>query len=302
VDKAAQEGTVTAPIEEPLLESAPVAWGLAPQLCSKDPTTGERCSWYHGIWQFLRIMGLASSAAQRAGFYLRSIRMSCAGLAAPRILISGTADYAMLALVMASLQDRGSPPAVTVIDICETPLHLNRWYAERGSWRIETVCGNVLDFQAPEPFDVVCTDGFFSRVPVARRPALAAKWRELLRPSGRVIATNRLHPESKNEKTGFSPARAQAFREAVRSAMAEKRDAIRVDPQELMRQAEIYAARHDTYPLVSMEEIRGVFEETGFRIDLLSAVSRAREQQNETHGRETRQKSVAQMHLVASRL
>lgn len=88
----------------------------------------------------------------------------------------------------------------------------------------------------------------------------------------------------------------------MRSAIAEKRDAIRVDPQEIMRQAETYAARHDTYPLVSMEEIRGAFEETGFRIDMLSAVGRAREQQNETHGPETRQKAVAQMHLVASRL
>ena len=118
-----------AKIEEPLIESAPLAWRLAPQLCRKDPATGENCAWYHGMWQVLRLMELASSAAQRVEFYRDAIQGSCAGTQTPRILISGAADYAMLAVVIAAFDDRGATPAITVIDHCETPLHLSRWYA-----------------------------------------------------------------------------------------------------------------------------------------------------------------------------
>ncbi len=286
------------PVEEPLEESAPLALQLAPRFCRKDPVTGEDCAWYHGIWPFLRLTGLASSASQRTEFYDRSIQESCAGSATPRILISGTADTAMLALLLASFKGRSARPAITVLDICETPLRVNRWYAERQACGIETACSDILDYRTPQPFDVVCTDGFLSRFPSARRPALAAKWRELLRPGGRVISTNRLHPDAREEKTGFSPARAQAFRGSVRHAIAEMQGANGMDPQELMRLADLYASRHDTYPVGSSEEVRRLFEAAGFRIDALSETSRAgKHREGAAPG-----KPVVQLQFAASRL
>lgn len=290
------------PVEEPLEESAPLAWRLAPRWCRKDPATGEDCSWYHGIWPFLRLTGLASSAAQRAEFYDRSIQESCAGLDAPRILISGTADTAMLALLLASFKGRSARPAITVLDICETPLRINRWYAERQACGIETICSDILDYRARQPFDLVCTDGFLSRFPSVRRPALAAKWRELLRQDGRVISTNRLHPDAGEEKIAFSPSRAQAFRDSVHRAIAEKRDTMEMDSRELMRLAELYASRHDTYPVGSSNEVRRLFEEVGFRIEALSEASRAGSHGSGTGGGSTRGKTVMQLQFVASRL
>jgi len=285
-------------LEEPLAESAPIAWEMAPRLCRLDPATGERCDWYHGLWPFLRIMGLTSSAAQRAGFYHRSMEAAGAGAGTPRVLISGTADYAMLAVVMGFFRGRHVRPAITVTDLCETPLQLSRWYAARESVAIETVCGDLLEWRTAERFDFICTDGFFSRFPAARRPALVARWRELLRPGGRVITTNRLHPGRPDARTGFSAARSRAFLDSVRGAIEEKRDALRVDPQALMQQAEIYAARHDTWPLASMEEVRATFEDAGFGIDTLEAISRARKQPEEAGA--APRKPVMQMHLVAT--
>jgi len=54
--------------EEPLMFSAPVARQTASRLCRKDPISGEDCSWYHGLWQDLRLMGLAAAPAQQADF------------------------------------------------------------------------------------------------------------------------------------------------------------------------------------------------------------------------------------------
>jgi hypothetical protein len=287
--------------EELLPESAPLAWELAPRLCRKDPATGESCSWYHGIWQFLRIMGLTSSAAQRAEFYHREIGAACAGSPAPRILISGTADYAMLALVIAAFRDRNTRPVIAATDMCETPLHLSRWYAERSGCAIATFCGDILEYQDPDGFDVICTDGFFSRFPAARRPALVAKWQTLLRKGGRVISTNRLHPGSTDERSSFSSARTQQFLEDARRIALEKRGLLRIETAELLRGMKIYAEKHDTYPLASMDEIRALFESSGFSIDTLSAISRVREQPGAKPGAAAG-KEAMQMHVVASRL
>jgi len=290
-----------ATIEEPLVESAPLAWRLAPQLCRKDPATGEDCAWYHGMWQVLRLMELASSAAQRVEFYRDAIQASCAGLRTPRILISGAADYAMLAVVIAAFDDRGATPAITVIDLCETPLHLSRWYAERKGYRIETVCADILEYRAPAPFDVVCSDGIFSRFAPVDRPALVATWREALRPGGRFMTTNRLRPGSPEDRiVGFSGERAQRFRDAVQRAMSERQEIIRIDPREVAERAALYAVRHDTWPVASMEKIGELFEHGGFRIDTLAGITRAGEQRDGAPS--IRSSAARQFQVVASRL
>src|SRR6185503_8404923 len=167
---------------DPLVESAPLAWQLAPQLCRKDPATGEDCAWEHGMWQYLRLTGLVGSIESRASFYAgalerveeqgerappgkspgpsRSPRTPTTGTGALRVLLSGTADYALLALVARGLCKRGVVPAVTAIDLCGTPLALNRWYAERAAVRLETVHTDILHYRAAQPFDAVCTDNF----------------------------------------------------------------------------------------------------------------------------------------------
>ena len=285
-------------IDEPLIESAPLAWRLAPQLCRKDAATDENCAWYHGMWQVLRLMELASSASDRAEFYHQWIRASCADSHTPRILICGAADYAMLAVVLAAFRDRGAAPVITVVDLCETPLHLSRWYAERTGRRIETACADILEYRAPAPFDVVCTDGIFSRFAPAHRPALVAKWREVLRPGGRFMTTNRLRPGSTEDRiVGFSGERAQRFRDAVQRAMAEKPDMIRIDPREVAQRAAIYADRHDSWPVTSMEKIGESFERGGFKIDTLAGITRAGEER-----RSIRSGDAKQFQVVAKRL
>ena len=85
---------------EPLELSAPLAWRLAPTLCRKDPATGEDCAWSHGFWQYLRLLGLAGDPGNHADFFHEAFTEAGRGGAALRILVCGTADYAMLAMLM----------------------------------------------------------------------------------------------------------------------------------------------------------------------------------------------------------
>jgi len=60
-------GSLTKP-DEPLAESAPVAWGLAPSLCAGDPASHDSCLWYHRIWQYLRLLDIITSIRTNTTF------------------------------------------------------------------------------------------------------------------------------------------------------------------------------------------------------------------------------------------
>jgi len=246
------------------------------------------------MWQYLRLTGLVGSIESRASFYAgalerveeqgerappgkspgpsRSPRTPTTGTGALRVLLSGTADYALLALVARGLCKRGVVPAVTAIDLCGTPLALNRWYAERAAVRLETVHTDILHYRAAQPFDAVCTDNFLGRFPAAERDALTAKWRESLHPGGVVITASRLRPEATEERLGFSPRQVQAFRDTAYRVAAEMSGRLPVNATEFARRAEIYATRHYTYPVRSAQEVQSLFERAGFRVDHLAVV------------------------------
>jgi hypothetical protein len=258
---------VTPPrIEEPLLESAPLAWQRAPQLCRKDPATGEDCSWYHRIWQYLRLMGLGGSPGIHADFYRRALNAVAPGTMPPRLLISGAADYSMLAHLLVAFGGRGATPEVTVVDHCETPLWLNRWYADRMSRQITTCRCDISEFRTDRPFDAICTHSFFGQIPGNRRPGLLAAWRELLRPGGLAITADRVRPASSNMPIGFNPEQARVFRATVLSQAERLGGSLEIEPAELARHAAIYAGKQRLHPVRSRAEVQELFERAGFRI------------------------------------
>jgi SAM-dependent methyltransferase len=258
------------PLEEPLVESAALAWKLAPQFCGKDPESDGSCSWYHRIWQYLRIMGLASSAMQRRDFYRLAARKFATDRRSPRVLIAGTADYAMLALLVEAFEGSETPPSFTVVDVCETPLHLNRWYASRLSRSIETMRSDLLDYASPGAFDLICTDSVLSRFEPSKWSALAANWHALLRPAGILVTSSRLRPDDGPGKIGFAADQVAAFEQAVLRIATEKRELLGIDPRELARHAGLYARRQFNYPVRSLEQVERLLGNAGFAFEQLS--------------------------------
>lgn len=252
---------------EPLEESAALAWRLAPQHCRPLPPAGEPCSWNHGLWQTLRLLDLITAPVHHAEFY----RLAFAPLAGrPKILVAAAADYGMLAQVLAACAGRGVTPEVTVIDVCETPLALCRWYAERAGVAIETQRTDVLDFGGTARYDAICTHSFLGQLPPAARARLVASWHRLLRAGGRVATVNRLRPGAAPEpRIGFSAAQAHAFVRNVVEAAAGR--ALPMDAAALEQAAARYAARQGAWPIASLEELRRLFEQAGFALERLSS-------------------------------
>jgi hypothetical protein len=269
---------VTLPDQRELLaQSAPLALRWADECCRPDPRTGERCDWSHGLWQVLRLMELVVSPQRHDDFYRAAFAgVEGVGGARPRVLVSGTADYAMPALALECFRARGVEPELTVLDRCETPVRLSDWYAQQAGALVQGVVSDILDYvpagDAAGGFDAICTDSFFGRFAPAERPGLVAKWASLLRPGGLLVTVNVLRAGGGASPVGFDAAQALAFRESVAQRAASLPPGVSFAPGELARRATDYASHHGSHPLASLAELRALFDGAGFALPHLEQV------------------------------
>jgi SAM-dependent methyltransferase len=251
--------------------SAPLAAAAAERHCHYDPIMGQSCHWFHAAWQYLRMLDLVSTPHRHRSFFLEALGALARDGGHDRILISGAADYAMLELVLEAYEGSPSEPEIVVVDRCETPLTLNRWFAERRSIAVATETRDILDFESERPFDVICTHSFLVFIPPSRRADLVARWRRLLRPGGKVLTINRVRPDAPAQAAGFSAEQIETFRDKALQAAAGRSDLGEATPEVLASYAERYARHHRPYPVRSWERLRDLFEQGGFTVDSLRA-------------------------------
>ena len=119
-------------------ESAEVA-----SVASRHPRviTGASVSKAHGA-PGLRVLGVGRVMGGHADFLFDVLSEHARDARFPRVLVSGTADQTMPALVHRAYEEAGAALELTVLDWCETPLALCRWHAERTGRR---GCGIEID-------------------------------------------------------------------------------------------------------------------------------------------------------------
>ena len=253
------------PLDEVLVESAHVARRLAVEHCPH--AFGGDCTWYHGVWQYLRALGLLKNAGGHAAFLHDALRLLAGQEGARRVLVSGSANDAMALLVIAAFRDAEAPLDLTIVDRCETPLALSRWSATRIGAVSTTNCIDILDFTTEASFDVITTNSFLSYIEPAARPRLFGRWASLLRHGGKLLFTNRLRPAASDEQLGFTPGQARTFCAAARAQAERHQGALGLDPALLESWVREYAARIRPFPLRSTDEILALLDEAGFAPD-----------------------------------
>ena len=183
-----------------------------------------------------------------------------------QVLIAGGADYGMLALASAACRAAGTRAEFCMIDWCETPLRLARWYAERESLTLRTTRRDLLDAGEEASCDAACTHALLGHFPPARRPQLLASLHRALRPGGFLVMAQRLRPGSGDAPASFSVRQVEDFVAAVAA-----RDV------RLSEAARAYASRQISWPVRSASEIQTLFEDAGFRVEHLSSAPMAGE-------------------------
>jgi hypothetical protein len=197
--------TLDARTRELLMESAPLMQQWSEQQCTgksdggmeewakdnrPDKAAGCDCAWYHGTWQYLRLLDMVAVPAWHRDFYNETLGDILKRKPDANVLISAAADYGMLAMLHEAMELASRSPKITIYDICKTPLRSCQWYADRHNINIENRCENLLTNPIPEaPFDLIVTDEFFTVLKTEYKPLISKKWKELLKPGGSVVTT-----------------------------------------------------------------------------------------------------------------
>ncbi len=287
--------------EEPTLISAPLAHAAAARLCRKDVEHGADCSWYHGAWQYFRALGLVSDPTVHRAVLLSSLRELARTGQHPRVLISGATDYSLLAHVLRAYQLEDAQLTASAVDICATPLYLSKWYADRLGADITTSVVDILDYQAPQPFDVICTHAFLGYFDATGRRRLIAQWKNLLRPGGRVVTIQRIRPDYTDEIVRFSAEHARSFRMRVLEEATKQQEHLDIIPEVIAAMAQVYAERFWGYPVKSQNELADLFTAGGFCLEQFSTLTLDTHRSAQNAG-PTIPSHAEFVHVVASRI
>lgn len=252
-------------VEEPLVASAPLALEWSVKECEPEQGVSPGCAWYHGSWQWLRLLGLFNSLRSDDDFLLPKLQQLI-GQGVRKVLISGAADYALLARITAAAGSDRQAMRVTVLDHCATPLRLNDWYGRKYGVDVRPVKGDILDFQAAEPFDLICTHSFICFFDQADRQRLVKKWNDCLGSGGHVITAQRARIHDQLPVIRYTEQEITEFGKRAFQLASEQFGTLGMDPGQAAQLAEAYGRHHWTHLLRTPEEISALFTDCGFAL------------------------------------
>lgn len=247
-------------LEDYLKISANDVYDKAYQLC-KNGIVDNDCSWYHASWQYLRLVNVVSSPTWHDDFYKNEITDALDNKKQPNILISGTADYSMLAYVIECLKNLDISDAnVYVLDTCSTPLYFCKWYAEKNKYIINTINEDILKYENVNFFDLICTDAFLTRFDKTIVSKVIDKWKTLLKANGKIVTTIRIHDGNDLNDEDKEEAILK-FCDKVKRLTPKYKEFIKFSPEEMYKIAENYARKMKSNNLGDKEDIINYFND-----------------------------------------
>jgi SAM-dependent methyltransferase len=166
------------PCHEDLPRIAAEGFELADRLC-------RGCGQLHALWPYIRLARATSAGLEDASSQLQSVLSGLIAGGRRHVLVAGSADTGLLALVARA--GAGHPLDIVVLDRCETPLELCRRLARRWSLPITTWHEDLNGLDRPAMFDIVLVYGTLHFIAPDRRAEVLARMRRALRPDGRLV-------------------------------------------------------------------------------------------------------------------
>ena len=255
-------------IAEPLVRSADWLGAMAELTCSR---SGESsCAWYHGTWQYLRVLDLVSSPWWHASFFRKAIARQSADRSDIRVLISGCADFSTYALVQGQVADSAK---ITVLDLCPTPLMATSWYARRIRAPVpELLISDAVEHKRPGSYDIIVSDSFLPRFQADALGELLQTWCASLAPGGVALTTVRLH-ETRPDPDRQETERLHRWRQAATDAQSWWPQVSDLPLEQLDSRISAFVANQERHTSLDTSTLRVLFAEVGFNYATISTCS-----------------------------
>jgi hypothetical protein len=266
---------------QPLLHSVDAMADVAKMTCNQPFYGEDTCEWYHSVWQYLRIFGMVSNPDWHSEFYLETLANAIRRCGStephhpPKVLVTGAADYSILAYALEAADRSGIAADVGVLDRCRTPLIACEWYARyrnvhEGRNNKVSIRVHEMDiFSAPSKltsgYDLITADAYLTRFEPSDAEKVVTAWYQLLRLGGSVVTTVRLHPLDAprgallDEVSDFT-LRAQAAAERWQLYL-------RAGIEDITAAARQYAVSMRSYDLGDATSVLKIFTTAGFEVE-----------------------------------
>jgi 2-polyprenyl-3-methyl-5-hydroxy-6-metoxy-1,4-benzoquinol methylase len=216
----------------------------------------EACDWYHGTWQFLRLLNMVA-VPPWYGRYNEALSGVLKRRPDANVLISACADYGMLATLHEAIETAEANPQITIYDICRTPLLACEWYAERHGLTATCICDNIITSPSMPlgTYDLIVTDEFLTVLKHEYKPQIVNRWRELLKPGGTVVTTAMIGgPTTPELREGYAR-RARRLLNQYSDVFSD----VFVESDELVDSFVRFAEFHTRHMLAHEDQIRELF-------------------------------------------
>lgn len=204
---------------ELLLKAAKVMDLFTQKYCNQTVCTNERmksadnndnCKWYHGGWMYCRLAEIVVSKDYLGEYYTKFYNDKAHK---PRIniLLCGLSDFAILEHVVRRIpEDMIDRTYITIVDICESPLELCKWYIKQYKSeypkklhiRYIKADATTLPFEDAS-FDMITSYSFLTRMVAPLMQKVVSEWYRLLKHQGKVLTTVRVNTEHENNQGDF---------------------------------------------------------------------------------------------------
>ncbi|PUE50673.1 hypothetical protein B9Z47_02685 [Limnohabitans sp. 2KL-1] len=175
---------------ENLLELARSQFQLAQQHC-------DECCTYHAIWPYLRIAGAVGGVEADEPF-LQPILEDLLQQGRTQILLAGSADSGVTALVHRVCVKLKHPARLTVLDRCMTPVMACQTYAQIHGLDLYGLHANLLSIDLSSKYDLIIGHSVLPFIPSDERRTLLAALAKKLNSNGRVLLTVRISSSQSN--------------------------------------------------------------------------------------------------------
>lgn len=204
---------------EPLLQLARFSWDWAPLLC--DPAQG--CRDYHRCWSSVRLLQKGGALPAGSAFFQDELA-SLVAADRRRILISGSADTGLMAMVFTICKAMGAAPKIVLVDQCRTTVTQNRILADYLGLQADIRQGDIKTLDCP-PVDAVIVHSFLGFFPRPERQQVIGAWGRLLRPGGKVLMSATLAqsedvPYPARNETAIDASKPRLVDSAIEAGMA----------------------------------------------------------------------------------
>jgi len=256
-----------------LFKSAPIMRKLSDKYCKGSYVDNESCGWYHGSWQYLRLLDVVSTPDWHGDFYISNIYNYFYKRKRINVLICGLADYSMFSHLLDGCKNADVIPNITIFDLCQTPLEICKWYANNFAKgiKLDLVRGDAIEYHfRSNYYDLIVTDAFITRFPRSEQKKVISNWYQTLKSNGTILTTIRLRNDEGRNPVKFSEREIEYFKNRVWKLAIEKAGFILTEfaDENMKRIAEEYASRMISYPFRSESDIKHIFNDFDSNINI----------------------------------